>query len=52
MTQIDPKVLRKLAADYRERASAEPQKARAFLDIAKGLEADAARLESGPEGNE
>lgn len=44
--QFDPKLLRKLAANYRRRAKSEPSKARLFLEIAVEMEAEAARLEN------
>jgi hypothetical protein len=41
----DPKLLRKLAATYRARATTEPERAPIFLEIAGDMEAHAHRIE-------
>jgi hypothetical protein len=41
MDSFDPKLLRRLANRYLERAKSEPDKARIFLEIAKDMEAHA-----------
>ena len=43
---FDPKLLRKLAALYRQRAASEPTRATTFLEIASDMEAEAQRQES------
>lgn len=45
MHSHNPKVLRKLAATYRARATTEPDKARTFLEIADDMEAHAQWIE-------
>ena len=49
MHTYDPKLLRKLAATYRARATTEPHKARVFLEIANDMEAHARRIETAPD---
>lgn len=46
MHNYDPKLLRKLAATYRARASTEPARARVFLEIARDMEMHARRIEA------
>jgi hypothetical protein len=41
MQTFDPKMLRRLAARYRERAESEPEMARVFTEIARDMEAHA-----------
>ena len=48
MHTYDPKLLRKLAATYRERAVSEPEKALIFLEIADDMESHARRIEGTP----
>jgi hypothetical protein len=43
--EFDPKQLRKLAAQYRARAEAEPALAKTFLEIASDMESEAGRIE-------
>jgi hypothetical protein len=45
MQTFDPKMLRRLAPRYRERADSEPEKARVFTEIARDMEAHAALTE-------
>ena len=45
MHTYDPKLLRRLAATYRARATTEPDKARVFLEIARDMESHADRIE-------
>ena len=46
MHNYDPKLLRKLAATYRARATTEPDRARVFLEIARDMEIHARRIEA------
>ena len=46
MYSYDPKLLRKLAATYRNRAAVEPDRARTFLEIADDMEAHARLIEA------
>lgn len=46
MHNYDPKLLRKLAATYRARATTEPDRARVFLEIARDMEMHARRIEA------
>jgi hypothetical protein len=48
MHTYDPKVLRRLAATYRKRATTEPDKANLFLEIARDMEFHADRIEGDP----
>lgn len=50
MQNYDPKLLRKLAATYRDRATTEPDKARVFLEIASDMEAHARLIEGKGKG--
>lgn len=50
MDKFDPKLLRKLAATYRRRASEEPDKKRVFLEIARDMETHAGQLEASHRG--
>jgi hypothetical protein len=43
--EFHPKQLRKLAAQYRARAEAEPAMAETFLDVASDMESEAGRIE-------
>lgn len=47
MQDYDPKLLRKLAANYRARAQTEPEMASTFREIARGMEARADELDGG-----
>jgi len=46
MQDFDPKMLRKLASRYRERAKSEPDRAELFVEIATDMEAYAKRSPS------
>ena len=46
MDKFDPKLLRRLAATYRRRATEEPDKQRVFLEIARDMETHAGQIEA------
>lgn len=46
MYNYDPKLLRKLAATYRMRATTEPDNARIFLEIADDMESHARSIQA------
>ena len=46
MDKFDPKLLRKLAATYRRRATEEPDKKRVFIEIAHDMETHADLIEN------
>ena len=52
MHNYDPKLLRKLAATYRARATTEPERSRVFREIADDMESHARRIEGHGENSQ